>query len=57
MFQTAISGSFSTQLKVSEVQRLAIWIYKLLNLFMVSVGGRRAEVVRGLTGLWLFKVS
>jgi len=31
MFQTAIFGSFSTQLKVSEVQGLAIWIYKLWN--------------------------
>lgn len=29
MFQTAVLCSFSTQLKVSEIQGLAIWIYKL----------------------------
>lgn len=43
MFQTAILGSFSTQLKVSEVQGLAIWIYKLLNFlwFLGGVGGQK----------------
>lgn len=33
MFQTTVLGSFSTQLKVSEIQGLAIWIYKLAIYF------------------------
>lgn len=33
MFQTTVLGSFSTQLKVSEIQGLAICIYKLAIFF------------------------
>lgn len=38
MFQTAILGSSSTQLKASEVQGLAIWIFLW---FLLGVGGQK----------------
>lgn len=45
-----VLGSFSTQLKVSEIQRLVIWIYKLainqlINLVVSSSAGGKTHFI------------